>query len=272
MPIKLKPLKKIKSGIIPPPKVGEILQGKVSAIDRSSIFLDLGNQGIGIIYGIEFKKAHNTLKSLKIDDIVSAKLVNLEDEDGYRELSLIDASKEMTWKELKTLKEKNEVFDVKVKKANKGGLIAEINGVPAFLPVSHLSPKNYPKVEDGNPVKIGQALQKFIGESLTVKIIDLDRKKDKFIISEKTKETSKESETEKQDLIKYKTGDVVNGEISGITSFGAFVKLDDSTEGLLYPSEIPQKDKTKEELKIKQKVKVKIIKIADDKIYLSLKI
>lgn len=259
MTSKLKPLRKIKSEIVPPPKIGEIVKGTVVATDRSSLFLDLGAQGIGIIYGAEFYKARDTLKDLKIGDKTSAKVVNLEDEEGYRELSVVDASKEIAWKELKELEEKNQSFEVKIKKANKGGLISRVKGFMAFLPVSQLAPQHYPKVKDGDITEIAKALQKFIGKTLKVKIIDLDLKKNKLILSEKA------TEVEKETLKDYKIGDVVEGEVSGITNFGAFINLGQGIEGLL-------KEKSEDILKLGQKVKAKIIEIIDNRVYLSLKV
>ena len=168
----------------------------------------------------------------------------------------------MAWKELRELRENNEIIEVKIKRANKGGLISNIKGINAFIPVSHLSSEHYPKVKDGDLSEIAKALQKFIGETLKVRIIDLDAKKDKLILSEKAEDVEKE----RQAMKSHKQGDIVGGEITGITNFGAFVKLEDNLEGLLYPSEIS------EDIKTGQKVKAKIIKIADNRLYLSLKI
>jgi len=269
MALKLKTLRKVDSEIIPPPKVGEIVEGKVVALARSSLFLDLGAKGIGIIYGAEFRKARNILKNLKKGDVISAKVVNLENEDGYRELSAIGASRDLAWKELRELKEKGETVEVKISKANKGGLISDVKEIPAFLPVSHLSPQNYPKIEDGDSSKIARALQKFIGKTLKVKIIDLDPRKGNLILSEKASRVEKEKET----LKNYQIGDIVEGKITGVTNFGAFVGLEGDIEGLLYSSEISEKNKEKPEeiLKRGQKVKAKIIKITDNRLYLSLK-
>ncbi len=274
MATKLKPLRKTKSEILPPPKKGEILEGTVVSIERNSLFLDLGARGIGIIYGAEFYKAKEILKDLKPGDKISAKLTNLENENGYRELSVIDASKEFIWKELQEIKEKDEQIEVKIKKVNKGGLMTDIKNMPAFLPVSHLTPEHYPKIQDGDITKIAKALQQFIGQTLKVKIIDLDPKKEKIILSEKLGAVKKEEESLKE----YKVGDIVEGKVTGITNFGAFIKLDKNIEGLLYPSEVSSSQSKEDEkkieniLKIGQKVKVKIIKIADNQIYLSLKI
>ncbi len=273
MALKLKPLRKVKSEIIPPPKIGEIVEGKVVAQGRQSLFLDLGAKGIGIIYGIEFQKAKDILKNLKTGESISAKVINLENEDGYRELSAIDASRDLAWKELHDFKEKNKSIEVKISKVNKGGLISEVKGIPAFLPVSHLRPQHYPKIKDGNTSKIARALQKFIGQSLTVKIIDLEQKKGKLILSEKASEIEPEEakETEKDIIKNYQVGDIVEGKITGVTNFGAFVELKKGIEGLLYSSEISKKEKPENILKTGQKIKAKIIKIIDNRIYLSLK-
>lgn len=265
MPIKLKALRKTQSDIVPPPKIGEIVEGTVTATGRSSLFLDLGARGIGIIFGNEFYKAKDSLKNLKLGEKITAKVINLENEDGYRELSVIDASREMAWKELRDLRDKNEFVEVKIKKANKGGLISDIKGISAFLPVSHLSPEHYPRVKDGDMTEVAKELQKFIGQTLKVRIIDLDSKKGKLILSEKIGEIEKQPSLEK-----YKEGDMLEGEISGITNFGAFVKIKNGVEGLLNAEEISDK-KPEEVLKIGQKVKAKIIKISDNRIYLSLK-
>ena len=269
MPIKLKPLRKIDSEIISPPKVGELVKGKIIATDKNSIFLDLGIKGIGIIYGAEFHKARSALRGLDIGETVSAKIIEMEDKEGYRELSLADAAKEATWEELRRRKEEKEDFEVRIQKVNKGGLLTEVENIPAFLPVSHLSPNHYPKVKDSDPAKIVKALQEFIGKPLKVRIINLDPRKEKLVLSEKVQLFDKQ-----EDIMKdYKVGEIKEGKITGITNFGAFVEIEEGVEGLLYPSEIPvvKEEKMEDVLKVGQKIKVKIIEINGNRLYLSLK-
>jgi len=251
---------------------------------KASVFLDLGKIGTGIIYGKEFYEAKRDLKNLKAEDVLFAKVVDLENEDGYIELSLAKASKELAWNTLGARKEKDEVFPVKILGANKGGLLAEVDGIPAFLPVSQLSPANYPKVEDGDSQKILKSLQKFIGAELGVKVFDLDPAENKLILSEKAKENEKIKEV----LKKYKVGDVVEGEITGVVDFGAFVKFPvkiseggednnkDSVselEGLIHISEMDWQliEDPADIVKTGQKMKAKIIDISNGKISLSLK-
>jgi small subunit ribosomal protein S1 len=265
----LKSLRKIKNELISPPKVGEIVEGKVLSRGKSALFLDLGAKGIGIIYGKEFYRAKDTLKNLKIGDTLFAKVINLETEDGYRELSVTEASQELAWEELKTLKESQEVFEVQIKGANKGGLVCEVKGIPAFLPASQLLPEHYPKVEGGERAKIARELQKLVGKKLKVKIFDVDVRQKKLILSEKA--TKKEKI--EQELANYKVGDVVEGEITGVTNFGAFLRFGKELEGLIHASEISEKEEKNptKVLKVGEIVKAKIIEIANNRVYLSLK-
>jgi len=265
-----KNLKKIKinEDIICPPRKGDIVEGKIIARETNSVFLDLGVAGIGIIYGKEFNEAKDVLKDLKIGDKVIAKITNLENENGYRELSIKEAVRESAWDELIKIKEREETLDVLITRANRGGLLAHIMGISAFLPASQLSEENYPKIEKDPNKEIVKELQKLIGKKLKVKIFDLDLKGKKIILSEKLAKTEKIKEV----LEKYKVGEEIKGEITGITNFGAFLKFGkENLEGLIHISEIsnePIKDITKF-LKIGQKVKAKIIEIIDERIYLS---
>ena len=262
-----------------PPKIGEIVKGKIIGSGKSKVFLDLGPLGCGIIYGKEFYDAKSLLKGFKIGDEIFVKIVDLENEEGYLELSLSQAGKELAWDTLKAKKEMNESLTVKFLVANKGGLLAEVLNIPAFLPVSQLSSEHYPRVEGGDSAKILRELQKFISQELEVKIFDLDPKENKLILSEKIKEMEK-----MKDILKsYEVGEVVEGEITAIIDFGAFmrfvpkpsldIKVTDILEGLIHISELDWqivKDPS-DIVKVGEKVKAKIIKISDDKIFLSLK-
>ena len=125
-----------KNNLIKPAQIGKIVEGKIIGEARSAVFLDLGPIGTGIIYGREFQEAKEEIKNLKIGNTLFAKIIDLENEEGYIELSLSQASDELTWEKLKQQKDKDEILKVKILGANRGGLLAEVFGVPAFLPVS----------------------------------------------------------------------------------------------------------------------------------------
>jgi len=256
--------------LIKPPRVGEIVEGTVVGRGQSSIFIDLSNFGTGIIYGKEFFDAKNELRELKNGDKISAKVVDIENDEGYIELSIKEAGESLTWDTLKQKRDSGENILVKILGANKGGLLAEVAGISAFLPVSQLSPEHYPRVEGGDSSRILQELQKFVGKDLEVKVFDFSQKENKLILSEKAKDT----ERIKESLKNYSVGDKVEGEIIGLTNFGAFIKFGpDNLEGLIHISEFDWKiiENPGEIVKIGEKVTAKIIDISNDKISLSLK-
>jgi len=263
-----------------PLKVGDIVEGFVLDIGRSAVYVDLGPQGTGVIYGREFMEEKTMLRSVKPGDKITAKIVDLENEKGYVELSVKEAGREITWDTLKLRKASEEVFPVKIIGANKGGLLAELNGIQAFLPVSQLSQEHYPRVEDGDATKILRALQSFMGKDLEVQIFDLDPKEEKIILSERSKERSKVKEM----LAAYSVGDVVEGVITGVVDFGAFVKFpskkeavegqeQEQIEGLIHISEIDWQiiEDPAQFLKVEDKVKAKIVDLSQGRASLSLK-
>jgi len=259
-----------------PLQIGATIEGKVVARDRSSLYIDLGIYGTGIIYGREFYAVKDLVKNLSNGDKVFTKIVELENDEGYRELSLRDATKEMSWKHLKDLKESGQIVTVRVTGVNKGGLLTALDGIQAFLPVSQLAPEHYPRVADADKTKILKELQKFIGKTLEVKVLDLLAAENKLILSEK----AKSEEKTKLILKNYKKSDTVDGEITGIADFGAFVKFpadaadkNDQIEGLIHISELDWQlvENPAEVVKVGEVVKAQIIDINNNQVFLSLK-
>jgi len=257
-----------------PLSIGATIEGKVVARDRSSLYIDLGLSGTGIIYGREFYSVKDLVKNLQIGDKVFAKIVELENDEGYVELSLRDATKEIGWQRLRDLKESGQIVNVRITGVNKGGLLTAIDGIQAFLPVSQLAPEHYPRVIDADKQKILKELQKFIGKTLDVKILDLLAEENKLILSEKAKSEEKTKEI----LKNYKKGDTIEGEITGIADFGAFIKFpvptdQESIEGLIHISELDWQlvENPTEVVKVGEIVKAQIIDINNNQVFLSLK-
>lgn len=260
------------------PKVGELIEGVVLGKEGSCLYINLGAFGTGVIYGKEYYEAQDLIKSVKQGDKISAKVLELQNDDGYVDLSLKEAGQEMAWEELRKIKESGEVISIKITEANRGGIMAQIKGVPAFMPVSQLSVKNYPRVEGGDKTKIMQELNKFVGKNMNVKVIDIDQKESKLIVSER----GVQDENLKEVLGNFKIGDIIGGEISGVVDFGAFVKIDvpgekkdgvPQIEGLVHISELDWQliENPNQIVKIGDKIQAKIIGIDGDKISLSMK-
>lgn len=250
------------------PKVGDVVEGKVIEIGANVVYVDLGNFKTGVVPGREFKENPQYFKNIKAGDTVVTKILETENEEGCTEISLKEAREERGWVGLEKKMKTDEIVKTKILKANKGGLMVEIDGIPGFLPVSQLSSKHYPRIEGGDKQKILQELNKFVGQDFEVKIIDISKKEKKLIVSEK----AAQQKELKQTLKKYKVGTIIEGTATGITDFGVFVKFD-NLEGLIHISELAWQliEDPHDIVKAGQKIKAEIIDIKDDRISLSMK-
>jgi len=251
------------------PKPGNILSGQILSVSKGSVVLDLGHIGIGIIYPGEFYDNPDRMKVLKPGEKVSAMLIELENDDGYRELSLRSAQMTTAWQDIKEKKDLGELITTKIVNINKGGLIVEVSGIQGFLPLSQLSAEHYPKIDGGDTTKIVQALQKFKGMEFLVKILDFNEAENKLIVSEK----AIKEEAAKEELSKMKVGDLIEGKITEVTDFGAFVKISDTLDGLIHSSEIDWKfiEDPREVLHSGDDITAKIISLDGGRVSLSLK-
>ena len=253
-----------------PPKDGDLVEGKVSAIGRARVYVEVLPYGTGLIFGREFMNARDILRKVSVGDTIAAKVVHPGNEDGYIELSLKEARQALIWSDAEEAAKKQTILFLPVKEANKGGLIIEWQGVQGFLPASQLSSEHYPRVEDGDKDKILSALNDLIGKSLSVIIITADQKEGKLIFSEKGPQEKEEKE---EKVSRYSVGDTLSGVITGAVDFGVFVKLEEGLEGLVHISELDWGlvDDTRSRFKVGDPVKVKVIEVKDDKISLSIK-
>jgi len=252
-------------------KEGDLVEVTFIENGNKSVFFEVPRVGTGVIYGIELINAKTILKNLEIGDSVTAKVVDPENPEGFVELSLAEADKQKAWQSIKELKEKDEPIEASVVNANSGGLVVEILGVQAFLPASQLSNEHYPKGVDGNRAKILEELEKFVGTKLEVKIININPRINKFIVSEREVVAGDVKEL----LNKYKAGDIISGIVSGVANFGVFVRFADEPkiEGLIHISELSHNviEHPKEVVSVDDMIKAEVTEIKDGRISLSLK-
>lgn len=252
-------------------KPSDIVEGKFLSKKAKAAYFDLDKFGTGVVYGAEFMNASDMLKNLKLGDTISAKVVDPENDEGFIELSLAQATKQKAWLEIKNLMEAGEILPVTIAAANSGGLIVNMQDVKAFLPVSQLASSHYPQVQDGDRAKIAEELKKFIGQELKVKIIDINPRANKLILSER----EVTSVNVKELLDKYKPGDIIDGIVSGVADFGAFIRFADNPEleGLIHISELGHRliENPKEIVKINDAIRAQILEIKDGRVSLSLK-
>lgn len=243
---------------------GETVEGVVKSIRKHQIWIDLGPQGVGIVMRREI--GHG--QQLEEGQQVTVSVIDPEMDEGYALLSMRRAAKDRGWDELQRIFESGEIIEITAYDANRGGLLVELEGIRGFLPVSQLAAGHYPRVSGADKDEILQKLAALANKPLRVRILDVSRKDNKLIFSEK--------EAVKDDMqarfAELKVGDEVEGVVTGVIDFGAFVNVD-GIEGLIHISEISWErvENPRNYVKVGETVKAKIIAIDNDRLSLSLK-
>ena len=251
------------------PQAGDIITGTVLSASKAEVKLDIDGIATGVVRGRELYFEAEEYANLKPGDQVEATIIEEENENGDLELSFRSAGQQKAWSALFDAYENRKILKFRVNDANKGGLIVSYGQIQGFLPVSQLAPENYPRINGGDKSRILDKLKSFVGADFEAKIMTLDEKDEKLIISEK------EAWQEKQkDIIsKYKVGGLVEGAITALTDFGVFVSFGENLEGLIHISELAWQriDDPSDLFKVGDKIKAQIISIEGSKIFLSAK-
>jgi small subunit ribosomal protein S1 len=245
-------------------KTGDVVDGKVMSVKKHEVWIDLGANGIGVVMRREIGGG----QELEEGQDITVSVVDPEMEEGHALLSMKRAVKDKGWDELERVFESKETIEVFAYDANRGGLLIELEGIRGFMPVSQLSADHYPRVSGADKDEIMQKLGALVKKPLSVRILDVNRKDNKLIFSEK--EAAKDDMQER--FAKLAVGDVVEGIVTGVIDFGAFINVD-GIEGLIHISEISWErvEDPKKYVKTGDTVKAKIIAIDKDRLSLSLK-
>jgi small subunit ribosomal protein S1 len=245
-------------------EAGDVVEGAISSVRKHEVWIDLGAAGVGVVVRREI--GHG--QTLELGQKVTVSVIDPELEEGYALLSMKRAAKDRGWDELRRLFEGQEIIEVTPYDANRGGLLVELEGIRGFLPVSQLAAGHYPRVSGADKDEILQKLNALVSKPLRVRILDVSRKDNKLIFSEK--------EAVKDDMqarfAELKVGDVVEGVVTGVIDFGAFVNVQ-GIEGLIHISEISWErvEDPRNYVKVGDTVNAKIIAIDKDRLSLSLK-
>jgi len=251
------------------PSIGDLVTCKVISVDKGAVRLDVNGVAIGIVRGEELFSESKEYAHLKDGDEIAATVMELENENCEMEMSFRVAGYQRAWDNAKKWMKEGLAVKSRILSANKGGLMIQMEALNAFMPVSQLSPEHYPRVAGGDKGRILEKLRELIGKTFEVKVIDVNEKEEKLIVSEK----AVWEDSQKAVLDSYKIGDQLEGEISALTSFGAFVKFGTNLEGLVHISEIAWRriDHPRDVLKVGDQVTAQIIQLDGSKIYLSIK-
>lgn len=251
------------------PALGEIISGKVIRSDAKMILVDLGDgQFTGVISGMHMHSSTEDASNLNPGDVVEAIVIGEERNSGLFILSLRKASQMKLIQKLHSNFDTKEIITVIPNEANKGGLLIDLDGIKGFIPVSQLTPVHYPRVEGADPEKILEHLGRLVGKPFKVRVINVDKDGKKIIFSEK----AAVEEQRLAALATLKVGDVVEGAVSGILTYGLFITFN-GVEGLVHVSEIDwgHVSNPSKFAKVGDAVKVQVIGIEGDKISLSMK-
>lgn len=243
---------------------GETIEGVVLSVKKHEILIDLGAKGVGFVPRREAGSSRNLTEG----ETVTASVVDPEMDNGMSLLSLRKAAKDRGWEEVIAKLEASEIIEVVPFDANRGGLLVEYEGIRGFLPVSQLSAEHYPRVGASDKDEILSRLNALIDKSISVRILDADRKTNKLIFSEK--EAIKDGLNERFENLKI--GDEIEGVATGVVDFGVFVNIE-GIEGLVHISEISWErvNNPKDYVKVGDTIKAKIISIDKDRLSLSMK-
>lgn len=243
--------------------VGDIIKGVVIAVNEEEVTLDLRYYTQGIIKAEDISNDPGFVlqEEIKIDDVIEATVISMDDGHGNILLSKKEANDVLAWDVLTAYMEEDKKVTVKVNEAVNAGVVAYLEGIRGFIPASQL---DLGYVEDVTP---------YVGKTLTVKVTEANKEKEKLILSAKVvlKEAAKEEHDHKVAMIV--PGTILEGTIESLQTYGAFVDLGDGLNGLVHISQICQKriKKPSEVLAVGDVVKVKVLNTNEGKISLSIK-
>lgn len=244
---------------------GDLVTGTVISVDEEKgAVIDLNFYAPGVIAVDEFSDNPNfqILEEVKVGDTVTATVVSKDDGAGNIVLSKKAANHQVAWDKFKAMKAEKTVIQTKVTEAVNAGVIAYVEGIRAFVPASKLA-LHY--IED---------CKEYVGQNIEVIVITVDEENEKLVLSCRELLQDKLNEEKSEKIGRMQVGAIVNGTIESLKDYGVFVDIGDGVSGLVHISEIPYPKKLvhpKYAVKVGQEVTVKITKIENGKISLSMK-
>src|SRR6266542_2768859 len=239
---------------------GEVVSGKVVRVDKDEVLIDIGYKSEGVIpvSELSIRRSVNPADEVNIGDEIDALVMTKEDAEGRLILSKKRARFEMAWKRIEGAAESGEPVEGTVIEVVKGGLILDL-GVRGFLPASLVD------------IRRVHNLDEFKGQTLECKVIELNRSRNNVVLSRRAVLEEERKEVREQILGRLQPGMVVEGKISNIVDFGAFVDLD-GIDGLIHISELSWShvNHPSEVVSVGETVRVKVLDIDRDRQRISL--
>ncbi|HEX2513789.1 MAG TPA: S1 RNA-binding domain-containing protein [Chloroflexota bacterium] len=253
---------------------GQVVDGTVVRIDPDEVLVDIGLKSEGLIPGRELSSIEEELDHpLRVGDTILVYVVTTETPEGHALLSFRRAGTERFWRRAQQQVETGEVVEARVVEYNKGGLVV-LYGTRAFVPISQLANVQRAGDTEEEQEQVAEQLRGLVGQTLKLKVIEADRKRNRLILSERQASRELRSQRRDQLLLELEPGQVRQGRVSNVASFGAFVDLG-GADGLVHISELSwsRVKHPSEVVKPGQEVDVYVISVDRDtkKIALSLR-
>lgn len=230
--------------------LGDIVKGIIISITDDALLVDIKFRADGTVKKEDLLEQGNLKELFTEGDVIDVQIVKMDDGDGNVVLSKKRADKVVVWEELEELFKNKKVISVDLKEAVKGGIIASIKGVRAFLPASQLA------------LEFIEDLTVFVGQTVDVHVIEFNQEKNKIILSRKEILKDAALITRAEVMSKIQEGAVLNGTVKRLATFGAFVDIG-GVDGLVHISEMSWRrvNDPSEIVKVGDQVEVMVLKI-----------
>ena len=243
--------------------VGDIVDGTVIGVNEEGVTVDLKSYTQGFIRPQDMSNdpSFSLTQDVHEGDEIKAKIIKMDNGSGSIALSRKAAIDVLAWDKLKEMMDNKEVIKVQILETVKAGVVTYVEGIRAFIPASQLSDAYVENTSE------------WIDKDVDVRIITCDPEKKRLVLSGREVARDRRREERRRRIDAMQPGTVLEGTVQTIKPYGAFIDLGDGIDGLVHVSQMSQKrvNNPAEVVKEGEKVKVKIIKVADGKISLSMK-
>jgi small subunit ribosomal protein S1 len=252
------------------PRRGEIRTGTIARISGSDVLVDIGAKSEGLIPAREIEGLSEEERAeLTVGKEVTVYVVRSgTGGDVTTLLSLVRAEEEKDWQEVEGLLESQEAFEGEVSGYNKGGLIVKLGRLRGFVPASQVSLSRRRRAEGDTP---DRRWGKMVGEPIVAKVIEVDRRRNRLIISERAAAREARKALKDRLIAELKPGEIRTGHVISLADFGAFVDIG-GADGLVHLSEMSWKriSHPRELVEVGQEVKVKVLSVDPERKRISL--
>lgn len=251
-------------------KYGDVIEGQVMHVDRDELLVDIGSKSEGVIPSREFSTLTDEERArLSVGDHVLVFVVQAENQEGHAVLSIDRARQEKSWRLLQEAFEGGDIIEAQVTNYNKGGLLVNLDGVRGFVPASQVT-----EIRGGDEGSKQADMSRLIGSRLPLKIIEINRHRNRLILSERQAIQEKRDVMKERLIEELHEGETRRGRVTSICDFGAFVDIG-GADGLVHLSELSwsRVKHPAEVLKVGEEVDVYVLGINanEKKIALSIK-